>query len=80
MSLANRMAIASEHISALTVEANEFPDLAGQFAVSSVPRMIVNRSGSFVGALPEPRFVATTLELAGVTTGDGQNEGQDEAS
>jgi hypothetical protein len=78
VSLANRMAIASEHISALTVEANEFPDLASEFAVSSVPRTIVNRSASFVGALPEPRFVATTLELAGVTSGEGQNEGQNE--
>lgn len=80
MSLANRMAIASQRVRALTVEANEFPDLASQFAVSSVPRTIVNRGGSFVGALPEPRFVATTLELAGVTSGEGQNEGQDEAS
>ncbi len=66
MSLANRMAIASPRVSALTVEATEFPELAREFAVSSVPRIVVNRSGSFVGALPEPQFVAAVLEIAGV--------------
>ncbi len=78
------MAVASEHVRALTVEANEFPDLATEFAVSSVPRTVVNRSGSFIGALPEPTFVATALQLAGVVSGEGQDEGhdqgQDEAS
>ncbi len=66
MSLANRMAMASEHVRALTVEASEFPELAQQFAVSSVPRTVVNRAGSFVGALPERQFVATALQLSGV--------------
>jgi hypothetical protein len=28
----------------------------------------VNRSGAFVGALPEEQFVSATLELAGVPT------------
>jgi hypothetical protein len=72
------MAIASEHVKALTVEASEFPELSREFAVSSVPRTVVNRNGAFVGALPEPRFVATTLQLAGAAIGEG--EGEDEAS
>lgn len=66
MSLANRMAIASPAVRALTVEANEFPELSRSFQVSGVPRTVVNRSGSFVGALPEVDFVAAVLELAGV--------------
>jgi hypothetical protein len=66
VSLANRMALASEHVHALTVEANEFPELSRQFGVSGVPRTVINRAGAFVGALPEAQFVETALKLAGV--------------
>ena len=66
MSLADRMAIASPNIHAMTVEATEFPELARQFAVQGVPRTVVNRGGAFVGALPEQQFVAAVLNLAGV--------------
>jgi thioredoxin-like negative regulator of GroEL len=66
VSLANRMAIASPHITASAVEANEFPRLSAQFGVRSVPRTVVNRAGAFVGALPEQDFVGATLQLAGV--------------
>jgi thioredoxin-like negative regulator of GroEL len=68
VSLADRMAIASPHVSAVEVEASEFPGLAQQFSVQGVPRTVVNRSGSFVGALPEPQFVSTVLRLAGADT------------
>jgi thioredoxin-like negative regulator of GroEL len=73
VSLADRMAIASPNISAVTVEATEFPDLARQFGVQGVPRTVVNRGGAFVGALPEQQFVAAVLELAGVN-GDPESE------
>ena len=66
MSLANRMTLASEHVRALAVEANEFPQLSAEFGVQGVPRTVVNRSGAFVGALPEPQFVESVLRLAGV--------------
>ena len=66
MSLADRMAIASPRISALTVEATEFPELAREFYVQGVPRTVVNRGGAFVGALPEQQFVASVLDLAGM--------------
>jgi predicted DsbA family dithiol-disulfide isomerase len=62
------MALASAHVRSLTVEANEFPRLSREFGVSGVPRTVVNRSGAFVGALPEEQFVSATLELAGVPT------------
>jgi predicted DsbA family dithiol-disulfide isomerase len=66
VSLANRMAIASSSVRALTVEANEFPRLAREFQVSGVPRTVVNRGGAFVGAMPEEQFVTSALKLAGV--------------
>ena len=61
------MAIASPNVRSLTVEANEFPRLSREFMVSGVPRTVVNRQGAFVGALPEERFVTTTLQMAGVS-------------
>ena len=67
MSLANRMALASPQIRAVCVEANEFPYLSNQFRVRGVPHTVINRRSSFVGALPEPEFVAAVLEGAGVT-------------
>lgn len=66
MSLANRMSIASPWVSARTVEANEFPELSARFGVQGVPRTVVNERGAFVGALPEPPFIETVLQLAGV--------------
>lgn len=74
MSLANRMALASERVRALTVEANEFPELSQRFGVSGVPRTVINRTGAFVGALPEAQFVGTALKLAGVDV-EGEPDG-----
>ena len=66
--MANRMALTSPKVRSLIVEANEFPDLSRRFEVQGVPRTVVNRSGSFVGALPEAPFVESVLELAGAGT------------
>ncbi len=66
MSLANRMALASPQVRAVCVEANEFPHLSNQFRVRGVPHTVINRKSAFVGALPEPEFVAAVLEGAGV--------------
>ena len=71
MSLADRIAIASPQVSALCVEASEFPQLAQRFDVQGVPRTVVNRSGAFVGALPEEQFVSAVLDLAGVAVDAG---------
>ncbi len=63
-SMANRMALTSPLVRSLVVEANEFPELSDQFQVQGVPRTVVNRSGAFVGALPEGAFVESVLRLA----------------
>lgn len=66
VSLANRLALASPQVTAITVSANEFPQLSSAFGVQGVPRTVVNRRGAFVGAVPEPVFVDAVLQLAGV--------------
>jgi thioredoxin-like negative regulator of GroEL len=68
VSLANRMALASSLITAICVEANEFPQLSAEFGVRSVPLTVINRAGGFVGALPEREFIKATLQAAGVAT------------
>jgi len=70
VSLANRMALASPQVRAICVEANEFPYLSNQFRVRGVPHTVINRKAAFVGALPEPDFVAAVLEGAGVPVGE----------
>ena len=52
-------------MTALTVEATEFPELSQRHNVSGVPRIVVNGDGSFVGALPEDRYVSEVVRLAG---------------
>ncbi len=71
-SLANRMALASPRVRARTVEANEFPELSDRFGVRGVPQTVVNGSGVFVGALPEPAFLERVLAFASppAATGD----------
>jgi len=63
-SMANRMALASSKVRSVVVEANEYPELSERFGVQGVPRTVVNRSGAFVGALPEAAFVESVLKLA----------------
>jgi glutaredoxin-like protein len=67
-SMANRMALTSPRVRSVVVEANEFAELSRRFQVEGVPRTVVNRSGSFVGALPETMFVESVLQLAGQET------------
>jgi thioredoxin-like negative regulator of GroEL len=74
VSLSNRMAIASPRITAISVEASEFPGLAQRFSVQGVPRTVVNRQGAFVGALPEVQFVSSVLGLAGVNGEVGERD------
>jgi hypothetical protein len=62
------MALASPHVRAVCVEANEFPYLSNQFRVRGVPHTVINRKAAFVGALPEPAFVTAVLEGAGVAS------------
>ena len=61
MGLANRMALANTNITATTVQATEFYDLARQFRVSGVPKTVVNGEIEILGALPEAAFISAAL-------------------
>jgi len=51
------MAFASPHITAIAVEATEFPDLARRYRVTGVPKTVVNDDVEILGALPQEAFV-----------------------
>jgi hypothetical protein len=68
------MALASPQITAVCVEANEFPQFSNQFRVRGVPHTVINRRASFVGALPEHDFVTAVLEGAGVLVEEPHEE------
>jgi len=55
------MAFASSHITAVAVEATEFPDLARRYRVSAVPKTVVNEEHEILGALPPDAFIEQTL-------------------
>ena len=55
------MAFTSPNITALAVEATEYPDLARKYRVTGVPKSIVNEKVEILGALPQDMFVEQTL-------------------
>jgi predicted DsbA family dithiol-disulfide isomerase len=55
------MAFASPHVTAVAVEATEFPDLARKYRVSGVPKTVVNDLVEIMGAVPQDAFVAEAL-------------------
>ena len=55
------MAFANPNITAYSVEATEFPDLARQYRVSAVPKTVVNEDVEILGALPQDAYVEQAL-------------------
>ena len=64
MRLASQMAIASEHVRADCVQAQEFPELAEQHGVMGVPRTVGNATHSLEGAVPEATFLEFVQQVA----------------
>jgi hypothetical protein len=62
--LAYRCALASEKVSAVGVEASEFPVAADRHGFVSVPAIVANDRLAWVGNVSEPRFVANLLQAA----------------
>jgi glutaredoxin-like protein len=58
ISLANQAAIESPLITALAIDATEFPDLVRRYNVNGVPKTVVNDTMEIMGAAPEDDFVA----------------------
>jgi hypothetical protein len=67
--LAHHLAVASEQIRGICVEATEFPDLARRYSVMAVPKTVVNDRVAFEGALPEAEFVQAVLSAV---SGNGE--------
>jgi predicted DsbA family dithiol-disulfide isomerase len=59
------MAFMSPKITALAVEATEYPDLARKYRVTGVPKSIVNEKVEILGALPQDMFVDQVLSATG---------------
>jgi predicted DsbA family dithiol-disulfide isomerase len=57
------MAFNNPHITAVTVQATEFFDLARKYRVTGVPKTVVNEEIEILGALPEGQFVRAALGL-----------------
>jgi glutaredoxin-like protein len=55
--LAHLLAMENEHITADAIDATEFPDLARQYQVMSVPKIVINDRVEFTGAQPEAVFI-----------------------
>ena len=59
------MAVESARITADVIEIQEFPDLAQRYAVSGVPKIIVDDQIEMVGAQPESSLLAAVLQAGG---------------
>jgi hypothetical protein len=55
------MAFANPNITAIAVEATEFPDLARRYRVTGVPKTVVDETVEILGGLPQDMFVEQAL-------------------
>lgn len=58
ISLANQAAIESPLVTAVAIDATEFPDLVRHYNVNGVPKTIINDTMEIMGAAPEEDFIA----------------------
>ena len=59
------MALETPRVHADVVEAQEFPHLARQYSVQSVPKTVINNVVEVVGAVPETVLLQRLLTAAG---------------
>jgi len=71
------MAVESEYVTADVIEAQEFPDLARRYGVRGVPKIVINDSVEFVGALPESQYLSYVKAAVGP---DGETSNNDSDS
>ncbi|MBM3449901.1 MAG: hypothetical protein FJX78_02755 [Armatimonadetes bacterium] len=73
--MAWHLAIASPRIRTDVVEVSEYPELVERYQIRGVPRMIVNESVSFEGAVPEAKFIDAVMRaVAAEVRGGGAGE------
>ncbi len=59
--IAHEFAMENDKIKGVMIEAMEFYDLANQYSVMAVPKIVINDEVSFEGALPEEEFLNYVL-------------------
>ena len=57
ISLANQAAIESPLVTAVAIDATEFPDLVQRYKVNDVPMTVINDTMEIMGATPEDEFI-----------------------
>ncbi|MEM0086849.1 MAG: thioredoxin family protein [Candidatus Micrarchaeaceae archaeon] len=62
--MAHQFAMENSNIRSSMIESMEFPELAEKYGVMAVPKIVINDSVSFEGALPEPQFLEYVMEAA----------------
>jgi glutaredoxin-like protein len=65
ISLANRAAIESPLVTAVAIDATEFPDLVQRYHVNGVPKTVINDRMEIMGAAPEEDFIAAIISASG---------------
>ena len=70
ISLANQAAIESDLVSAVAIDATEFPDLVRRYNVNGVPKIIVNETHEILGAAPEQELIAAMTRASGTAIAD----------
>jgi glutaredoxin-like protein len=63
-SLAHQAAVENAKVTADVIEISEFPDLAAQYHVRGVPKVVMNETVELVGAQPEAAFVDAMFKAA----------------
>lgn len=62
--MGHALALSSERVTADMVMSTEFPHVSQRYGVMAVPKVIVNETRSFEGALPEEQFVEQIVAAA----------------
>jgi len=61
--MAHQLAMESSKVKGIMVESMEFPEWANQYDVMAVPKVVINDTNSFEGALPEKEFVEEVMKV-----------------
>jgi glutaredoxin-like protein len=62
--MGHELALASERVKADMVMTTEFPHLAQRYSVMAVPKIVINETRAFDGALPEEVFIEQVVAAA----------------
>jgi predicted DsbA family dithiol-disulfide isomerase len=65
--LATRCALASDDVTAIAIEASEFPAEADRHGVRGVPAIVVDDRPAWAGSVPEQVFLERLLAAAAAT-------------